>query len=382
MPEDTVTAQTTSPVPQSTPAAVTSSPKKGGSKLPLLAILALVVVVIVGVGAYFALSLTGGKTVAQTTATQGKLCTGMKIVYFAGGNAGEPVPSVITNGVKQAQSDLGPNIEYVYSGWLTDKMALQFKDAIAEKPDAIAMMGHPGSDIMGPLIDEAERKGIIVTLQNVDLQDIRTKYIANGFGYAGADLYKFGLGLSQGLVRKFGLKSGDEGVVLLAAALGPNGVSTGRALMGQGDYDGLKQAGLTVHTELIPDAVNNTPDSPAGDAFIKSILAKYPKVKVIIDDHGELTAAMGPILKRLGVKPGEYIVGGYDLSPKTVTDIQEGYVAMVKDQELYLEGYLPILQVCLAKKYQFSGLYIDTGVGLVDSTNVNQIVNLVKDQIR
>ena len=86
----------------------------------------------------------------------------MKIVYFAGGNAGEPVPSVITNGVKQAQSDLGPNIEYVYSGWLTDKMALQFKDAIAEKPDAIAMMGHPGPDIMGPLIDEAERKGIIV----------------------------------------------------------------------------------------------------------------------------------------------------------------------------------------------------------------------------
>jgi len=155
-----------------------------------------------------------------------------------------PVPSVITNGVNQAAHDLGPTIEYVYSGWLSDQMAAQFKDAIDEKPDAIAMMGHPGPEVMGPLIDEAERKGIIVTLQNVDLQNIREKYIANGFGYAGGDLYKFGLELGKGLVRKFNLKSGDEGVVLLAAALGPDGKGVGRSLMGQGDVDGLKQGGL------------------------------------------------------------------------------------------------------------------------------------------
>ena len=38
----------------------------------------------------------------------------------------------------------------------------QFKEAIAAKPDGIEIMGHPGEDAMGPLVDQAEAEGIIV----------------------------------------------------------------------------------------------------------------------------------------------------------------------------------------------------------------------------
>jgi simple sugar transport system substrate-binding protein len=361
-------------VPESVP------PKKQGSVLSVIIPWVLFFVVLIGAGAYF--YMTKVAKGASTGAPTAKMCQGVNIVYFAGGSEGDPVPSVITNGVKQAQRDLGPNIEYVYSGWISSKMVEQFKDAIQKNPDAIALMGHAGSAELSPFIDEAERKGIIVTMQNVDLPEIRQKYIDKGFGYAGADLYKFGLELGKGVVRKFNLKKDDKAVVLLAEPVPATGEVTGRALMGKGDIDGLKAGGLTVYSENIPSKVNEKPDSPEGDAFVAGVIAKYAGLKVIIADHGELTAALGPILRRLGKKPGEFIVGGYDISPKTVAEIQSGYVGLVRDQQLYLEGYLPILQSCLTKKYGFAGLFIDTGVGLVDNSNVGSIVDLVKQQIR
>jgi len=68
MPEDTVSVQPTSTAPQTAPAVDVSSPKKGGSKLPLLALLALVVVAVIGVGAYLMFSKTV-KPVAKEAST-------------------------------------------------------------------------------------------------------------------------------------------------------------------------------------------------------------------------------------------------------------------------------------------------------------------------
>ena len=40
------------------------------------------------------------------------------------------------------------------------------------------------------------------------------------------------------------------------------------------------------------------------------------------------------------------------------------------DQQPWLQGYLPILQLCLTKTYGFSGLHIDTGGGFADKGNI------------
>ena len=37
------------------------------------------------------------------------------------------------------------------------------------------------------------------------------------------------------------------------------------------------------------------------------------------------------------------------------------------DQQPYLQGYLPILNICLTKKYGFSGLDVNTAGAFVDS---------------
>jgi len=64
-----------------------------------------------------------------------------------------------------------------------------------------------------------------------------------------------------------------------------------------------------------------------------------------------LTSAAPTILKTLGKKPGDIIVAGFDLSSDTVAGIKNGYIGLVSDQQPYLQGFLPILQSCLTKKY-------------------------------
>ena len=74
-------------------------------------------------------------------------------------------------------------------------------------------MGHPGEDAMAPLVDQAEAAGIIVTSGNNPLPTAEAKYKANGFGYAGADLYKGGYLTGQTMVTSGKLKAGDKALV-------------------------------------------------------------------------------------------------------------------------------------------------------------------------
>jgi simple sugar transport system substrate-binding protein len=144
----------------------------------------------------------------------------------------------------------------------------------------------------------------------------------------------------------------------------------------------LEQSGIKVHAVNIPLDVEKNPNSEAGLALFAGAFKVFPKARFIVVDHGPVTSAVGSILKSLGKKPGEIIVGGFDLSAKTVDAVREGYVGLVHDQQPYLQGYLPVLQACLTKKYGFSGLYVDTGVGLVDNSNIEVLADLARRKIR
>ncbi len=338
-------------------------------------ILAIAVIAVLGLGVFL-----GSKYLGRSTASE-KLCSGVNIDFFAGGNKDDVFAKVVYAGALQAQSDLGANVNYVFSGWDTDKMIGQFKDAVASLPDAIAMMGHPGAAALGPLIDEAERKNIIVTMQNVDIPSVREKYVSNGFGYAGQDVYGAGYTLGTGAVRKYGLKAGDE--ALVSGFFNRVGAMADRARRTDGIVDALKKAGVTVHTADEPAAVTADYKSEASYQYFSSQINKYPNIKVVlVDGNGGVTPAVASFLKRMGKKPNELPYGGFDLGVDTIKYIKEGYIGLISDQQPFLQGYLPILQSCMTKKYKFAGMFIDTGVGLIDSTNVDAVASLADKGVR
>jgi simple sugar transport system substrate-binding protein len=298
----------------------------------------------------------------------------VSVVFFPGGSEGGPFASVVFRGAQAAEYDLGCKVDYVWSGWLPDKMVAQFKDAVARKPDGIAVMGHPGVAALAPLVDEAVAKGIIVTSQNTDLPAIEEKYKAQGFGYVGQELYASGMMLGKGAALRAGLRRGDRAMVW-----GLLGQET-RGLRTKGCVDALEEMGVNVDYIEISDAVNS--DATLGTPVITSYIVSHPDVKLIITDHGALTATVGTYLKAARKQPGEVFTGGFDLSAATADAIKSGYLGVVLDQQPYLQGYLPILQICLAKKYGFSGLHIDTGAALIDESNIDFVAPLAAQGIR
>jgi simple sugar transport system substrate-binding protein len=342
----------------------------------------LIVVLIVGAlatGVYMYISKKG--LITNTGTEDKKICEGVNIVFFPGGSETDPFASVVYNGAKAAEKVLGANVSYVWSGWDSDKMVAQFKDSIDKAPDAIAIMGHPGADKLKGLVDEAERKNIIVTMQNVDIPSIREKYISNGFGYAGQNVYGAGFQLGTGAVRKYNLKAGDE--ALVPGLFNKTGAMAARAKRTDGIVDGLKQAGVIVHTVDVPPEVEADYTSDVSYKWFSDQVKKYPKSKVLlVDHHGGVTPAVAAHLKRMGKKPNELPYGGFDLSIDTIKYIKEGYIGLISDQQPYLQGFMPILQSCLSKKYGFAGLYIDTGVGLIDNSNVDMVAGLAEQKIR
>jgi simple sugar transport system substrate-binding protein len=313
-------------------------------------------------------------TASAQPAAGAKWCSNVHIVFFPGGPQGDVFTVNVYNGAIQAQADLGPKVDYVWSDWDPQKMIQQFQESSATKPDGIAVMGHPGDEAFDPLIDSAESKGIIVTSQNTQLPAAQAKYAAAGFGYVGADLYMSGYDLGAEAFKRFGLAQGDRAMVwgLLSQPV--------RGLRTKGAIDALTEAGMTVDYIEIDSATNANPT--AGISTFTAYINLHPDVKLIITDHGGLTATAETYLKAAGKQPGDIKIAGFDLSPATITAIQGGWTGLVIDQQEWLQGYLPILQICLTKVYGFSGLNINTGSGFVDKSNVDVIAPLVLKNIR
>jgi simple sugar transport system substrate-binding protein len=294
--------------------------------------------------------------------TGNKWCSGVAIRYFVGGDPGDAFASIVHKGALAAEADLGPTVEYIFSGWQPQKMLDQLRDAIAAKPDGIAMMGHAGDDAIMPLAEEASEASILMMYQNVDVPQVRAKF---GGGYVGAILDPQGRALAQESIRQFGLQAGDHVVVF-----GPWG-QPGRFIREEGVAKGFEEAGLEVERlEVVPEMAS---DPNLLTPSISAALLSDPEVKLITYPGGQLLGAAETYMQALGKQPGDIINIGFDTSPAVIDGFEKGYIQLTSDQQPFLQGYLPILSLCGSKVYGFAPLYVDTGAGFVDAANYEAV---------
>jgi len=318
-------------------------------------------------GASTAAGASGAPVAAQ-------FCTGMKITFFPGGTPGGGFETVVYNGAKAAQAAFGPDVTYQWSDWDPQKMITQFQQSVATKPDGIAVMGHPGDAAFDPLIKDAESQGILVTVMNTELPLAEAQYGSAGMGYVGAVLHDAGASLATEAVKRAGLKSGDEVMVWGLKA------QPGRGDRTLGITDTLTAAGMKVDYYEIDDATNK--DAANGVPTFTGYISSHPNVKAVFIDHGNLTSAIPTFMKAASLQPGKIYAAGFDMSPATVQGIKDGYISLVIDQQEYLQGFEAVQQLCMTKKFGFGGLFINTGAGFVDKTNIDAIAPLVAAQIR
>ena len=340
--------------------AMTIGPKRPGA-LALAAIL---------LAAASATALTASTTAASAD-PKDKWCKGVHLRFFVGGAEGDAFGTIVYNGAKQAERDLGPTVDYIFSGWDVEKMTQQLREAVAVKPDGIAMMGHPGDAAIMPLAEEAHKAGIKMMYQNVPVPQVVAKF---GGGYVGAQQAQQGHALGVEAVKLAGLKSGDVALMIGPFSEENRGARELGAVKAM-EESGVKVVKITSQTEWAADPNLEIP-------VITAALAQNPRIKAVGYPGGQHLGNVPAFMQAAGKKPGQIFNFGFDTSPQIVEGFKGGWVQLTADQQPFMQGYMPILGLCQEVVYGLAPIDVDTGAGFVTPDNYQAVAKLAIEGLR
>jgi simple sugar transport system substrate-binding protein len=244
------------------------------------------------------------------------------------------------------------------------EMVSYLNTAISAKAAGIATTVINATSFTTP-VKNAMDAGIPVVSYNADgvvsngVADIGT----NRLCYVGQALYNSGQAMGnriKSLVPTPGL------VAIFIATPGTGNI--------QPRYDGaaavLKPAGYTVK-EIATGALTSQ-ETAAEKAYLGGVTSTLKGAFAV--DAGS-TELLGPALASTGLS-GKIPAGGFDLTPGTLTAIQNGQLDFTIDQEPYLQGFLPVLYLYLFNLT--GGLVVppntDTGLTFVTKSNVTPYI--------
>ena len=92
----------------------------------------------------------------MASSAQEAVDSGMTIYFQMGGNPGDTATLARELGARDAARVLKVKLIEQHAGWDPQKMLTQASEALAAQPDAIVVMGHPGTDAMTSFIGKAK----------------------------------------------------------------------------------------------------------------------------------------------------------------------------------------------------------------------------------
>jgi simple sugar transport system substrate-binding protein len=227
-------------------------------------------------------------------------------------------------------------------------------------------MGHPGDAAIEPTAKLAKKEGILVDFSNVPAP--KSISVLNS-GFTGANLKLMGNNLAARAVKDFGLKRNDAAIVI-----GTFGVP-GRSDREDGTVATLTKAGIKV-TKLDLKPLGDTNGNPS--LVTAQLTANIKKTKNL-----KLIVAAGPVLGNMknyfnaaGLNAGDVKVAGFDLGATVLGGFADGFIQLSADQEPFKQGYMPIISLCMAKKYGLSQTSVDTSAGFVTVDNYKTVAAL------
>jgi simple sugar transport system substrate-binding protein len=207
-------------------------------------------------------------------------------------------------------------------------------------------------------VDAALKAGIPVVAYNADAAgNARLAYI-------GQDLKKAGEKMGERIASAVG--SGDVGLFIAtpgSANLQPRIEGAEKAVKASGKS-------ITLHSVATGAAVAQ--EQPAIEAFYQS----HTSVKGMYSVDGGSTESLGKVMQKLGLVAKGIHAGGFDTPEGTTKLLSEGNLEFTIDQQPYLQGFLPVLQLFL---YKASGSLsgpadVDTGLKFIDKETVKPYV--------
>jgi len=253
----------------------------------------------------------------------------ISIIVVSHGQASDPFWSVVQNGVAQAGTDMGVEVQYQAPGTFDMVAMAQMIDAaVATNPQGL-VVSIPDADALSASIEAAIAAGIPVISMNSG-SDVAAEL--GVLTHVGQTEYEAGKGGGE--------KMGAAGVTN-AICVNQEVGNAALDLRCQGFADGLAESGGTstvVGVELADPTGAQQRISAAltGDSSIDGVLTLGPTgaapALAALEDSGLL---------------GTMKIATFDLSPDVLDAIEAGNMLFAIDQQQYLQGYLPVVLLTL-----------------------------------
>jgi simple sugar transport system substrate-binding protein len=271
------------------------------------------------------------------------------IIYTA---PGDPFWNPVIHGAEEAAKDRGVNLDIQYADQDTVKQNNLIETAIANKVDGIAVVNWT-PDAFTKSIAAARAAGIgVVTFDTDDPRPNATESQA----YVGQNFFTAGQNIGRHMIQAAGLKSGDH---VVAPVEDPD------AFYGVERFRGIKsvldEAGIT------SEKIDATPTMATALSRISEYLVGHPETKAIIG-LGSVVTEVAP--QAAAEANANLAIGGFDLSPGIVDNIENGKMIATVDSGAYYEGYFPVVMLYYFTKYGIPPVNVPIGGGIIDKSNV------------
>ncbi len=207
-----------------------------------------------------------------------------------------------------------------------------FRAAVSAKADGIAVT-IVDERAFDPWMAAAVEAGIPLVAYGVDLRPARAPRVA----YIGEDHRATGFRAGEEIGRLAG--SGE------IAVLAPESPPAWMRRRLEGALAGIARSSRPVVSKVV--RVGTSPQEQ--EEGVVSYLAGSKRARGLLGVDGGTTLAAGEVMRKLGLRARGFRAGGYDLLPDDLALIDEGSLDFVFDQQPYLEGFEPVMQLFLAK---------------------------------
>ena len=228
------------------------------------------------------------------------------------------------------------------------------------------------------MFDEAVQKavnaGIPVITTNVDDSDGSAGNARLAF--VGQDLFQAGYELGRELSKQFP----DEDVHVLLGLSAP-GQSWAEARIGGVEKFLNEYKTANPGKNVTWDTIDSGLDTSVTGQRICAYVQGHPETTAYFD-AGFWGAGAGNCLRDLGYKPNELLMGMFDLVDIVMDEMDKGYVHLTIDQQPYLQGYLPILQMYFMNEFGLSAWDVNTGKAFVYPSYVSEVRKYIEMGVR
>jgi simple sugar transport system substrate-binding protein len=233
------------------------------------------------------------------------------------------------------------------------EMVNAFNSAITAKADGIAVSLVDLKAFNGP-VQKALDAGIPVVGYNADAADNPR------LSYIGQDLFVSGQEMGKRIVDLVG-----SGPVALFIAT-PGSLNIQPRI--DGAQDTIKKSGGGITTDVIATGAAVPKELSTIDAYYQG----HKDVKGMFAVDAGSTQGLAQVIKKYNLRDNDVKGGGYDLTPVTQQLLADDQIDFTIDQQPYLQGFFPVLELYLYKVSEtLTGIAdINTGLKFLDSKTV------------